>query len=83
MKWKDIIIKNWSQKFTSWLMSCNFGEDFNSKIVNVYFCHNPNLGLATKARACKVASQKGSLGVTFHAPGSAKECEGMNPRTPK
>jgi hypothetical protein len=27
--------------------------------------------------------QEGSLGVTFHAPGSAKECEGMNPHTPK
>jgi hypothetical protein len=33
---------------------------------------NPNFGLATKARACKGAGQKGSLGVTPHAPGSAK-----------
>ncbi len=47
-------------------------------------CHNPSLGLATKARACKVASREGSpWGVTSHAPGSAKECEGMNPHTPK
>jgi hypothetical protein len=46
-------------------------------------CRNPNLGLTTKARACKVAGQEGSLGVTSHAPGSAKECEGMNPHTPK
>jgi hypothetical protein len=46
-------------------------------------CHNPNLGLATKARACKCAGQKGSLRVTFHAPESAKECEGMNLHTPK
>jgi len=23
------------------------------------------------------------MGVTFHAPGSARECEGMNPHTPK
>jgi len=37
----------------------------------------------TKARACKVASQEGSLGVTSHAPGSAKGCEGMNLHTPK
>jgi hypothetical protein len=46
-------------------------------------CHNPSLGLATKARTCKVVGQEGSPGVTFHAPGSAKECEGMNPHTPK
>jgi hypothetical protein len=26
---------------------------------------------------------KRNLEVTFHAPGSAKECEGMNPHTPK
>jgi hypothetical protein len=44
---------------------------------------NLSLGLTTKARACKSASQKGSLGVTFHAPRSAKECEGINSHTPK
>jgi hypothetical protein len=46
-------------------------------------CRNPNLGLATKARGYKVASQEKDLGVTSHAHGSAKECEGMNPHTPK
>jgi hypothetical protein len=46
-------------------------------------CHNPNLRLTTKARACKGAGQKGSLGVTSHALGSAKECKGMKPHTPK
>ncbi len=46
-------------------------------------CRNPSLGLATKAKACKVASQKGSLGVMPHALGSAKECEGIDPHTPK
>jgi len=46
-------------------------------------CCNPNLWLATKARACKVVSQEGSLGVTPHALGSVKKCEGMNPHTPK
>jgi hypothetical protein len=45
-------------------------------------CRNLNLGLATKARVYKVASQKGTLGVTFTRPGSAKECEGMIPHTP-
>jgi hypothetical protein len=44
---------------------------------------NPNPGLVTKTKACKSAGQKGSLGVTFHVPRSAKECEGMNPHTPK
>jgi len=38
----------------------------------VYYgmCHNPSLGLATKARACEGVGQKGSLGITFYAPGS-------------
>jgi hypothetical protein len=42
-------------------------------------CHNPSLGLTTKARACKGASQEGSPGNTFHAPKSVGKCEGMNP----
>jgi hypothetical protein len=46
-------------------------------------CHNPNLGFATKARACKGAGQEGSPGVTSHVFESAKECEGMNLHTPK
>ncbi len=35
-------------------------------------CRNPNLGLETKARGYKVASQEGDRGVTSHALGSAK-----------
>jgi hypothetical protein len=56
---------------------------------NKEVCHNPSLGLVTKARACKGANQEGSPGVTSHAPGNekecegSKECEGMNPHTPK
>ncbi len=46
-------------------------------------CHNPSLGFATKVRACKNVGQEGRPGVTFHAPGNVKECEGMNPHTPK
>jgi hypothetical protein len=34
--------------------------------------YNPSLGLATKARGCKVAGQKKDPGITSHAPGSAK-----------
>jgi hypothetical protein len=47
------------------------------------FCYNPNLGLATKTRACKVASQEGSLRVTSHVPGNVGKCEVMNLHTPK
>jgi len=43
--------------------------------------HNPNLGLVTKAKACKVAGQEGSPGVTLHALGNVRKCEGMNPHT--
>jgi len=46
-------------------------------------CCNPSLGLATKAKGCKVASQERSLVVMPHALGSAKECEGIDPHTPK
>jgi hypothetical protein len=31
-------------------------------LCDIYY-HNPSLGLATKARACKVAGQEGSPGV--------------------
>jgi hypothetical protein len=51
--------------------------------MNCNICHNPSLGLTTKVRACKVAGQEGSPGVTFHVLESVKECEGMNPHTPK
>jgi hypothetical protein len=46
-------------------------------------CHNPSLGLATKARVCKGAGQEGSPWVTSHAPGSVRKCEGMNLHMPK
>jgi len=46
-------------------------------------CRNPNLGFTTKAKACKVAGQEGSPGVTSHAPRSVGKCEGMNPHTSK
>jgi hypothetical protein len=46
-------------------------------------CCDPSLGFVTKAKACKGASQEGSMGVTFHTPRSVGECEGMNSHTPK
>jgi hypothetical protein len=56
-------------------------RSFRRKVTNSY-C-NLNLELATKARAYKGASQEWSLGVTFHVSKSVRECEGMNPHTPK
>ncbi len=46
-------------------------------------CHNPSLGLTTNVKVYKGAGQEGNPGVTFHAPKSVGECEGMNPHTPK
>jgi hypothetical protein len=46
-------------------------------------CHNPSIKLATKAKACKGVGQEESPGVTSHTSKNAKECEGMNPHTPK
>jgi len=37
----------------------------------------------TKVRGCKVVGQEGSSGVMPHAPKSARECEGIDPHTPK
>jgi hypothetical protein len=49
-------------------------------ISNTYVCSccNPNVGLATKARACKGVGQEWSSIVTFHALGNVRECEGMS-----
>ncbi len=44
------------------------------------FCCNHSLGLVTKVRACKVASQEWSSGVAFHAPGRVWE---LNLHIPK
>jgi hypothetical protein len=52
-------------------------------VLVLIFCRTPSLGLATKARGCKVAGQEKNPGVTSHAPDNAKECEGMNPHIPK
>jgi hypothetical protein len=49
----------------------------------LWLCRNPSLGLATNAKVCKGASQEKSPGVTFHAPGSVRKCEGMNLHIPK
>ncbi len=45
-------------------------------------CCNPSLGFATKVRACKGVGQAGSPGITFHAHGNIRKCEGMNLELP-
>ncbi len=51
--------------------------------ISYLLCRNPSLGLATKARACKGAGQKGSPRITYHAPESVRDCKGMNPHKAK
>ncbi len=65
------------------LVNENFDRSPKPPKYPVQKCRNPSLELTTKARACRNVGQEGNPGVTFHAPGSAKECEGMNPHTPK
>jgi hypothetical protein len=81
--------------FTLWKPCVMFPFNFSALLLWLYFlwrchmwyfyslCHNPSLGLTTKARACKVVDQEGSLGVKPHALESARECEGIDLRTPK
>jgi hypothetical protein len=38
----------------------------------MYKCRNPSFGFSTEAKGCKVAGQEKDLGVTSHAPESAK-----------
>jgi hypothetical protein len=49
--------------------------------LKVRWCRNPNLGFATKAKACKGAGQERSPRATSYAPRSVGKCEGMNAHT--
>jgi hypothetical protein len=68
-----------------------FNFDYFNRVVGLpskgldpkHMCCNPSLGFATKVRAYKVAGQEGSLGLMLHAPKNARECEGIDPHTPK
>jgi hypothetical protein len=46
-------------------------------------CHNPSLGFATKARGLQGCMPRGRFGSHFTCSRECKECEGMNPHTPK
>ncbi len=88
--WQKAIfrIAKWVENFIS-SFGCNQYEGYTTpnailEIRNWHCnCCNLNLGLMTKARACKGVSQKGTPGVTSHVPKSVGECEGMNFHTAK
>jgi hypothetical protein len=63
-----MVIKLRPLSFTNGISQCS-KPNLSNKDWN---CHDPSLGLATKPRGCKVAGQEGDLGVTLHAPRSAK-----------
>jgi len=46
-------------------------------------CCNPSLGLVTEVRVYKSCGPRMKPKSHIHAPGSARECKGMNPHTPK
>jgi len=74
-------MKNKHKVCGKYFYNCN--SMCNSKKIKRFNYHNPNLGLATKARAYEVVNQEWSSGVTFHAHENVGEWEGMNPHTPK
>jgi hypothetical protein len=60
-----------------WLINLTNDDQFD------YLCCNLNLGLATKARGLHGCGPRGRLGSHFTCSWECKECEGMNPHTPK
>ncbi len=44
---------------------------------------NTNIGFVTKAKGCKVVGQERSPRVMSYAPRSVRECERIDPHTPK
>jgi len=57
---------------------------YNTKYNVVYSNYrNLSLGLMTKAKIYKGASQEGTWKVTSHVPSNVGECVGMNPHTLK
>jgi len=60
------------------LLHCTHGNECTKTHDEIHdtFCHNPSLGLVTKARGCKVTGQE-------RKPENERKCEGMNPHTLK
>jgi hypothetical protein len=57
-------------KHEYWKQTCTTHKNY------LFWAHDQSKGL-------QGGGPKGSLGVTSHAPGSVRECEGINPHTPK
>jgi hypothetical protein len=79
----DMFYEKWKEILLMWEHGRILDDYEKLPLRPQFMCHNPNLGLTTKARAYKGAGQEGSPRVTSHAPGNVRECEGMNPHTPK
>jgi hypothetical protein len=69
-----------------WFVGNKKGRSCDVKILKARWstkCRNPNLGLATKVKACKNAEQEGDPADTSYAPGSAGERQRMSSHTLK
>jgi len=76
----------WKCEHVAWCRNPNLGfmtKARGCKGAGQEWCCNPSSRLVTKVRTYKGVGQEWSSGITFHVFGSAKECEGMNPHTPK
>jgi hypothetical protein len=86
-KWTTVMVKNVRQVVNRVVETLADVPKQGEHKLNLHFTSfnvaTLALGSRPRQRACKSAGQEGSPGVTFHAPGNAKECEGMNPHTPK
>ncbi len=56
---------------------------FNFVFILHKVCCNLNFGFATKVGVCKACGPRVKPRITFHALGSVRTCERMNPHTPK
>jgi hypothetical protein len=65
---KDIVSDR-DPKFTSKFWRTLWKRMGSELKMSIAFCRNPSLGLATKARGCKVAGQEGDSGALHTLPG--------------
>jgi hypothetical protein len=64
------------------LLTFHFPPSWNAFMYHMVFVATLALGSQPRQRACKVASQEGSSGVTLHAPGSVKSVREWTFRLP-
>jgi hypothetical protein len=73
------ILHNFMKKFTR----SNYRPTSLLPYTLVMFCHDPNLGLMTKAKGMERHKLIMQLWSHIHTPRSVRKREGMNPHTPK